>query len=138
MIYSCNSKTTRKGELPPTKEVVVSKDRVLSYQFYNNEENINKRINSNLYKDSIFEYINRFKEVDSYTWGQCFGHFKCYAKGNLMYKGVVYEYEINAGGWIKLTSNHKEVKFLGSMNKKDTINSFLSVYYCDEDWEYSP
>lgn len=118
------------------KKQSISKDTIISYNFFFdkecNDEHIKKR--ENLYHDSIFKYIKRFKEIDSYTWGHCFGHFKCQGKGYLIYQNHGYEYEINAGGWIKLISKNNKIKLLGSMDKKDTVN-FISVYYCDEDWD---
>lgn len=82
-------------------------------------------------KDSIMIFLKRFSEISTQEWNMCYGTFQSNVKGYLRYKNHIYEYEVNAGGWIYLSSKEK-TKIFGSKDKKDTINNFISVYYCDE------
>ena len=82
-------------------------------------------------KESIITFLKRLPEISTQEWHTCYGSFQSNVKGSLRYKNHIYEYEVNAGGWIYLSSKEK-TKILGSKDKRDTISNFISVYYCDE------
>lgn len=84
-------------------------------------------------KDSILNFIYRFDKISSEEFIKCYSTFNQKVTGKLRYQNQIYEYEVNAGGWITLNSKEKSI-LLGSKNKKDTLSNFISVYYCDEDW----
>ena len=82
-------------------------------------------------KEAIITFLKRLPEISTQEWHTCYGSFQSNVKGSLRYKNHIYEYEVNAGGWIYLSSKEK-TKILGSKDKRDTISNFISVYYCDE------
>ena len=82
---------------------------------------------------SILNFIYRFDKISSEEFIKCYSTFNQKVTGKLRYQNQIYEYEVNAGGWITLNSKEKSI-LLGSKNKKDTLSNFISVYYCDEDW----
>ncbi len=107
------------------------KDEIFSYILcVKQEENI--KWNAPL-KDSKLNYIYRFDKISSEEFIKCYSTFNQKVTGKLRYQNQIYEYEVNAGGWITLNSKEKSI-LLGSKNKKDTLSNFISVYYCDEDW----
>lgn len=107
------------------------KDEIFSYILcVKQEENI--KWNAPL-KDSILNFIYRFDKISSEEFIKCYSTFNQKVTGKLRYQNQIYEYEVNAGGWITLNSKEKSI-LLGSKNKKDTLSNFISVYYCDEDW----
>lgn len=111
----------------------MKKDTIFHYEFFCNENcsDILCKEWKAPHRDSILKFIDRFESIDSYTWNQCYGHFQYGVKGILRYENNIYNYHLNAGGWLVLSSG-KITQFFGSMNKKDTINNFISVYYCDD------
>ena len=107
------------------------KDEIFSYILcVKQEENI--KWDAPL-KDSILNFIYRFDKISSEEFIKCYSTFNQKVTGQLRYQNQIYEYEVNAGGWITLNSKEKSI-LLGSKNKKDTLSNFISVYYCDEDW----
>jgi len=107
------------------------KDEIFSYILcVKQEENI--KWDAPL-KDSILNFIYRFDKISSEEFIKCYSTFNQKVTGKLRYQNQIYEYEVNAGGWITLNSKEKSI-LLGSKNKKDTLSNFISVYYCDEDW----
>ncbi len=107
------------------------KDEIFSYILcVKQEENI--KWDAPL-KDSILNFIYRFDKISSEEFIKCYSTFNQKVIGKLRYQNQIYEYEVNAGGWITLNSKEKSI-LLGSKNKKDTLSNFISVYYCDEDW----
>lgn len=108
------------------------KDSILSYSIYSNDKKFKNWEAPK--RDSIIKYINDFESFDLHTWNQCFGTFNCGVRGKIRYNNSIYDYNLNAGGWVKLKTK-STTKILGSRNKRDTINKFISVYYCDEDWD---
>ena len=107
------------------------KDEIFSYILcVKQEENI--KWDAPL-KDSILNFIYRFDKISSEEFIKCYSTFNQKVTGKLRYQNQIYEYEVNAGGWITLNSKEKRI-LLGSKNKKDTLSNFISVYYCDEDW----
>ncbi len=115
-----------------TCETKNSSNQILSYKTYSND-NICKTWNPTR-KDSILKYLNSFTPIAPYTWQHCYGHFECGVKGKLLYRDTIFKYEVNAGGWISLRTKDT-IYLFGSMNPKDTIQNFISVYYCDEEWD---
>lgn len=124
-MISCNYRNTAKNE--------TQKDVVLSYEKFCNDncsDELCKKWKAP-HKDSIFKFIERFEEIDSYTWNQCFGHFQCGIRGTLKHQNIIYDYFLNAGGWLTLSANGT-TQIFGSKQQKDTLSNFISVYYCDD------
>lgn len=117
-----------------TPEFPLGNDSIISYTVYNNADDEPCKNWTVINKDQILGLLQDFVEFDSYEWNLCFGTFECGARGELVHNKTLYKYNLNAGGWISLSDKNGQ-KFLGSINKKDTLNYFISVYYCDEDWD---
>ncbi len=136
--FSCKKTLNPERKLPQgvskldTKASKDSATCILSYTAYSNDEACKKWTPPN--KNKILKYLKRLTPIDTYTWQHCYGHFACGVKGLLLYRDTIFKYEVNAGGWISLRTKDKEYLF-GSMNPKDTIQNFISVYYCNEDWD---
>ncbi|MBS9463655.1 hypothetical protein KIM67_14645 [Flagellimonas sp. 389] len=111
----------------------MTKDSVLSYSIYNNNiEDKDCKNWVNVSKD-ILDISYRLHEISSYEWNQCYGTFDCGIKGKLILNDTIYDYNLNSGGWMRLSSNGKEV-YLGA--KAITESSrFISINYCDEEWD---
>lgn len=91
------------------------KDEIFSYILcVKQEENI--KWNAPL-KDSILNFIYRFDKISSEEFIKCYSTFNQKVIGKLRYQNQIYEYEVNAGGWITLNSKEKSI-LLGSKNKK--------------------
>lgn len=107
-------------------------DTVLSYETYNqsDDSDCNNWINN---PKDVLDLANRFYRISGYEWNQCYGTFECGIKGELVLKGILYEYNLNAGGWMHLKSTQQEM-YLGAKEKIDT-SQFISIYYCDETWD---
>lgn len=113
--------------------ITVQKDTVLSYNLYNDLKDEYCEDWKEIKPLDILRIIRGFKEISSQEWHQCFGHFSCGGKGELIFNNQKFNYNLNSGGWLYLKGLNTE-KYLGSMNKKDTLKGFISVYYCDEEW----
>jgi len=106
------------------------KDEILSYIPNEDKEEVDFGWKAPT-KKAIITLLRRLPEISTQEWNMCYGTFQSNVKGYLRYKNHIYKYEVNAGGWIYLSSKEK-TKILGSKDKKDTISNFISVYYCDE------
>ncbi|WP_196893960.1 hypothetical protein [Aureivirga marina] len=133
VFFSCiNDKKTVYKKENKISNNSMERDSIISFKFFDttNDTLIHKlKINE---KD-VLKYLKEFDTLTKYDWNQCFGNFAFGYKGKLINNKKIYNYEINAGGWIYLFNENSEI-YLGTKNKKDTIN-FKSIYFCDEDWD---
>lgn len=109
------------------------KDTILSYEYYNDnlEDNVCKNW-VDTPKD-ILDLSNRLYEISGYEWNQCYGTFACGIKGKLILNGSLYDYNLNAGGWLRLNSKEIEI-YLGAKAITES-SQFISTNYCDEEWD---
>lgn len=130
LLITCKSEKSKneKDVVQDTRQVIL--DSVLSYDLYINSEAC---VGWHKSKINIINKIKEFEEISSYEWHQCYGSYECGVKGELIFSNLLYKYHLNAGGWLHLIGE-KEEKFLGTKDKKDTLN-FLSIYFCDEMWD---
>ena len=110
----------------------IEKDTVLSYHTYNkiDETDCKNWINT---PKNVLDFVNRLHEISGYEWNQCYGTFECGVKGEVVLKGILYEYNLNAGGWMHLNSEKQEM-YLGAKSITDA-SEFISIYYCDGTWD---
>lgn len=110
-------------------------DSLMSFNLYDtSKDSISKKWF--IKKSSILKHLKEFDTISNYDWHQCYGSYECGVKGKVIHRNKLFNYHLNAGGWIHLitANNTKEEIFLGARNPKDTIN-FLSIYFCDENWD---
>lgn len=113
--------------------ISTQRDTILSYNVYSNSKDERCESWRSTKTLNILGFIKDFKELSVQEWHQCFGHFPCGIRGELIYGNERLRYNLNSGGWLYLKGKNYE-KYLGSINKKDTLETFISVYYCDEEW----
>lgn len=133
LFFSCNYTKRKSNQEKIYTTDVMKKDTIFRYEFFCDENCTDKLCQhwKAPHKDSVLQIIKRLKPIDGRTWHYCYGHFQCGVKGIIRYNDSLYNYHLNAGGWLNLSSESGS-KFYGSMDKKDTINNFISVYYCDD------
>lgn len=81
----------------------------------------------------IFQYLSAFDKIEPYEWNQCYANLNCGIKGSLIYENEMFEFDLNAGGWIKLVDGNQRETYFGCKDNHNT--RFISTYYCDEDWD---
>lgn len=114
-------------------EKTLVEDTILSKELFSNNEFPCTQWKS-ITNAKIFELLRRLDTISHQDQIKCFGSFDCGIKGELIFNKKLYNYHINAGGWVNLNRNEETIR-LGSFQKKDTLDTFLSVYYCDTDWD---
>ncbi len=122
-----------KLENETTNGYSLDKDSIISFEMYQNDNELMCRNWNFINKEEIFDFLISFEEFSPYEWNQCFANFSCGFKGKMIYKKILYQYDLNAGGWLHLKSE-KDEKFLGSKRDVDTLK-FISIYYCNKDWD---
>lgn len=83
--------------------------------------------------DQILYFLKSFDTLTSYDRNMCYGVFNCEVNGTILVENKIYQYSVNAGGWLRIKIGSEE-KYLGSNSPKDSL-FFISVNYCGENWD---
>ena len=84
-----------------------------------------------LSKEEITTVINSSEEISKHDWHYLFDHLPCVISGKLIQDNREFNFEINAGSWLRI-SNQDTVLYFGSF-REENKKLFLSSVYAPED-----
>lgn len=87
----------------------------------------------NLSKSEIKKIINDSDSLSGEDWHHLFTHYPCEIKGTLKQNEVIFEFAINAGSWLTISSKDSAYMFANFNKKNEKL--FLSTGWTVEDME---
>ncbi|MCX2745318.1 carboxypeptidase-like regulatory domain-containing protein [Mangrovivirga sp. M17] len=86
-----------------------------------------------LSKAEIKKIINESKPINGPEWHHLFGHYPCSIDGILIQNSAEYDYSINSGAWLTISSSDTTLMF-GSF-KEENNKYFLDSAWSEEEME---
>jgi len=83
-------------------------------------------------KNELIKVVSKMTKISGEEHHGGYNNYSCYIRGKLIYKGIKYNYSLNAGGWMMLSSIYGSDWFYLACTYKEHFKYFITTYVGSE------